>query len=71
MAKAKAKYDQPFSPSVTLLVKLGSIAVHAEEMLSAKGHPFDKAALEQLLDDLEVKQWREAMDKLAMLPVRR
>ncbi len=58
-------------PDVTLLVKLGSIAVHADEMISAKGHPFDMSALESLLHDPEVVDWLKAMDKNALLPVRR
>lgn len=56
---------------VSLLVKLGSIAVHAEEMMSPKGHEFDKAALDTLLEDPEVKEWLEAMDRLAFLPKKR
>lgn len=58
-------------PSMSLLVKLGSIAVHTEEMLSPSGHGFDKIAIQQLLDDVEVKQWLNAMDKLALLPQKR
>lgn len=63
--------NDPFKPSVPLLVKLGSIAVHVEEMMSAKGHRFDRAAIQTLLDDEEVIEWRKAMDKMAMLPVKR
>lgn len=61
----------PLKPSVSLLVKLGSIAVHAEELASPKGHPFDRDALKTLYDDPEVIAWRSAMDKMAMLPVKR
>lgn len=63
--------SDPLKPSVALLVKLGSIAVHVEEMMSPKGHHFDRAALRTLLDDQEVIEWRKAMDKMAMLPVKR
>lgn len=59
------------NPGVTLLVKLGSIAVHVEELLSPAGHNFDKVALEQLLADPEFVEWRRQMDSLAMLPVLR
>lgn len=59
------------SPSAGLLAKLGSIAVHAEEFLSPTSHAFDKHALESLLNDVEVKAWLAAMDKLAMLPKKR
>lgn len=61
----------PLQPSASLLCKLGSIAVHAEEMVSPTGHGFDKIAMQQLLDDPDVKQWIEGMDALAMLPKKR
>jgi hypothetical protein len=61
----------PFQPSASLLSKLGSIAVHAEEMTSPTGHGFDKLALDSVLSDPEVQDWLEAMRKLAMLPVTR
>lgn len=61
----------PLKPSLSLLVKLGSIAVHVEEMLSPKGHDFDKTAIDSLLTDAEVIEWRKAMDNMAMLPVKR
>jgi hypothetical protein len=57
--------------SLSLLVKLGSLMVHTDEYLSEHGHPFDKIAIRQVLDDPEVKAWREEMDVLAMLPVPR
>ncbi len=56
-------------PSLALLSKLGSIAVHADEMLSEDGHLFDKVALRQLLNDAEVTQWIKSMGP--MLPVKR
>ncbi len=61
----------PLNPSPSLLCKLGSILIHAEEGLSVKGHPFDIHALRQLIEDQEVIEWREAMDALALLPVKR
>lgn len=61
----------PLQPTPSLLVKLGSIAVHAEELMSPGGHPFDKAALGTLYDDPEVKEWIAQMTKMAMLPVKR
>lgn len=60
-----------FSPSVPLLVKLGSAVVHAEELLSPKGHEFDRHALQTCLTDPEVRAWIAEMTKLAMLPVKR
>jgi len=63
--------SEPTTLSLSLLVKLGSVAVHVDEFLSADGHPFDRAALEQLLRDSEVAEWLAAMDKLALLPKKR
>lgn len=63
--------SEALKPTVTLLVKLGSIAVHVEEMLSPLGHHFDRTALEQLLKDDEVAAWLKAMDKMAFLPKKR
>jgi len=61
----------PWKPSVHLLIVLGSIAVHAEEFLSPKGHPVDQIAIEDLLRDPELIEWRAVMDKSAFLPVKR
>lgn len=61
----------PLKPSLGVLVKLGSIAVHTDEMLSPSGHGFDKIATKQLLEDADVKAWLAAMDKLALLPKKR
>ena len=61
----------PLDPSAGVLVKLGSIAVHAEEMLSPGGSHFDNAALDSLLADPEIVAWRKEMDALALLPVKR
>jgi hypothetical protein len=58
-------------PSLSLLVKLGSIAVHTEEMLSKDGHAFDRHALDTALNDPEVLEWRKGMDKLALIPRKR
>ncbi len=64
------KYD-PLKPTTTLLIKLGSIVVHFEEMTLRKGHAFDKHALDSLLADPEVKEWFAAMNKMAFLPLKR
>jgi len=40
-------------------------------MLSVGGHAFDRAALQILLDDARSDLLRKAMDKMAMLPVKR
>lgn len=59
------------SPSPALLCKIGSIAVHVEEMLSNDGHDFDRIALTSLLNDAEVRAWIAAMTKMQMVPQKR
>ena len=63
--------SEPFKPSVALLAKLGSIAVHAEEMTEPGGHDFDAAAIRSLMSDPEVVEWLAAMRSMAMLPRKR
>ena len=63
--------SDPMKPGAALLVKLGSIAVHADEMLSPDGHEFDRITIKQLLADDEVAAWIKQMSGLAMLPVKR
>ena len=70
----KAVKDDPLKPSLTLLSKLGSIAVHAEEMFSEWGLNFDaydvdRQAILGLLADSEVKQWIKDMG--VYMPVKR
>jgi hypothetical protein len=68
----KVVINDPLVPSVGLLCKLGSVAVHAEEYLfSGNGHEFDKTALQQLLADPEVRDWLKEMDARAYLPKQR
>lgn len=55
-------------PPLALLVKLGSIAIHAKELISPDGHQFDRIALETLLADRDVQLWLQDMDTAAMLP---
>ena len=61
----------PLEPSARLLSKLGSIIVHADELVSPRGHAFDREAMRGLLSDSEVVEWLKMMDRLALLPVRR
>jgi hypothetical protein len=63
--------SDPLKPAATVLIKLGSLAVHADELLSPKGHDFDRVALKQLLADPEVVAWLAEMGKMAFLPVKR
>lgn len=61
----------PLKPKPTLLCKLASIAVHADEMLSPSGHSFDIEALKSLMSDKEVRSWIAEMTAMAMAPVKR
>jgi hypothetical protein len=54
----------PMQPSVTLLSKLGSAVVHAEELLSPHGHELDRTAFLALANDSEVRAWTKAMGPL-------
>ena len=63
------KRPDPLKPSVSLLSKLGSIVVHADEATSAGRHEFDIVAIKSLLDDPEVKEWITAMG--VFMPVKR
>jgi predicted acetyltransferase len=58
-------------PDAVVLVKLGSIVRHVEELLGPDGHSFDAAVLDDLLADPGVVAWLRKMDSLALLPVRR
>lgn len=69
--------SDPLKPSMALLIKLGSIAVHADEMndygfdMRNKAWLFDLNALHSLLNDDEVKKWISQMNKLAFVPLKR
>ncbi len=68
---AKTKKADPLKPSASVLSKLGSAIVHAQESLSPDGRPVDRQEFEQILKDPEVDEWMEGMTKLALLPVLR
>lgn len=61
----------PLKPTPQLLIKLGSIIVHFEELTSPGAHEVDKAAIDTLMEDEEVVEWMKSMDKMAFLPVKR
>lgn len=71
MVNRKQSTGDPFKPSATLLCKLGSAVVHADEYFSDKGHEIDRASFVQLLNDPEVQDWIKVMDAMAMLPKKR
>lgn len=59
------------NPSPALLAKIGSIIVHAEELLSDDGHAFDRVAMQNLLSDPDVAAWLGGMNAMALLPRKR
>lgn len=61
----------PLNPSVALLCKLGSVIVHADELLSPHGHHFDREALRAVLADPDVADWLRGMGDLALIPLKR
>lgn len=57
-------------PTLPLLMKLGSIIVHADEYLTpGEGHEFDLVTMRTMLADPEVKQW--VADMGVYLPAKR
>lgn len=59
-------------PSVTVGIKLASIAVHADELLSPGGSvEFDGNAIRGLLADPEVVAYLDTLRPLALLPEKR
>lgn len=56
---------------LSLLVKLASLAVHTDELLSVGGHNFDKVAIISILADQEVSEFMADLKKQALLPVKR
>ena len=67
----QAGTTDPLKPSVSTLAKLGSLLVHLDEGNSRNGHAFDWTAARTLWDDREVQAWLAAMQKLALVPVKR
>lgn len=61
--------ENVLSLSPGLAASLAAIVVHAEELISADGHPFDKDALQTALSDPKVREWIKACGALA--PVKR
>lgn len=56
----------------SLLVKIGSIVGHVEELRSPHGdETFDGSAIDSLLTDPEVRAWLAEMRAMALLPLPR
>lgn len=58
-------------PKTSILIKLGSIAVHADEATGKNAHEFDVTALRALLQDNEIIAWLKQMDEMALIPKKR
>lgn len=54
-----------------LTIKLASIAVHADELLSPEGHDFDRGAIVGLLADPEVRAFLDDPANRVYLPLKR
>ena len=71
ISSLRASTNDPTKPSMTVLVKIGSAMVHADEMLSPTGDDYDKIALQSLINDPEVQSWIAAITKLGFVPLKR
>ncbi len=69
ITKAGDKMPNPLSPTLQLLMKLGSIIVHTDEAFSVKGRRLDIEVMKPLLADPEVQQWIKDMG--VYLPLKR
>lgn len=68
------KADDPkdlIETSNSLLCKLGSLAVHADEYLAPLAHGFDRDAIKSLLADPEVAAFLHGLDSMSLLPLKR
>jgi hypothetical protein len=64
----KKKPDR-YRPSPAVLIKLGSVAVHAEELVSEDGCEVDAIGIRNLMMDRDLRRWVKSMG--ALLPVKR
>lgn len=71
MAATSGKKYDPLMPPGGTLIKIGSLLVHYQEFASSDGHYFDKAVIDSLESDPDVRDWLEAMTKKGLLPVKR
>lgn len=63
--------EDVLNPKASLLIKLGSLIVHYQELNSSNGHPLDKAAIDSIESDNDVREWLKTMDELALTPKKR
>lgn len=69
--RTKTGLVDTYAPPIGLLVKLGSIIVHADELTQPGGHEVDATAIRSLLADREVAAWLASMHGASFLPLRR
>lgn len=58
-------------PSLSVLIKLASLAVHADEMLAPGGHDLDREAIRGLLADTELRTYLAHPALRVYLPLKR
>ena len=61
----------PLQPSPKLLVTLASIAILADREFGGGAKLGADPAFTRLLEDRDLQEWLEQMDRLAFLPVKR
>lgn len=63
--------EYPFVIPASLAAKVGSIVAHVDEALSDDGHAFDVTTLRALVNLPDVREWVDALSKLALVSVKR
>ncbi len=71
MSTQPGKIPGQLRPTLSLLVKLGSIARHVEEATGPAPSPLDLQAAATLARDPEVTAWLTKADRHALLPLPR
>ena len=71
VANRPAAKKDPLKPSALLMIKIGSLAIHADEIVETHGAnlDFDGPAVKSIIEDPEVKEWIASMG--VMLPRKR
>ena len=64
-------HKDALKPTPQLLIKIGSLITHYQELNSPDGHELDQATITALEADEDVQQWLKQMDDNAFLPKKR
>ena len=59
--------SETLKPSISILCKLGSLAIHDLEFNGPNRDALDLIAAKQILTDPEVVEWLEQMQKIALI----